>query len=165
VWSALVGGWQLNGVFSAYTGTPFTVTSAGTSLNAPGNSQVADLVKPRVEKLGGVGSGRSYFDPFAFRSVTEPRFGTAGLRILRGPGFVQLDGGLFRDLYARERWRLQFRAEAFNVTNTPHFGSPGANVSNMILNPDGSIRSLGGYTEITTASGERQFRFALRFSF
>jgi hypothetical protein len=165
LWATLASGWQVSGVFSAYTGTPFTVTSSGTSLNAPGNSQVADLVKPRVAKLGGVGPGQSYFDPFAFRSVTEPRFGTAGLKILRGPGFMQLDGGLFRELWARERWRVQLRAETFNVSNTPHFGNPGANVSNMILNPDGSIRSLGGYTEITTASGERQFRLALRLSF
>ena len=86
-------------------------------------------------------------------------------QILRGRGFVQQDGGLFLELYARERWRVQLRAEAFNVSNTPHFGNPGANVSNMILNPDGSIRSLGGYTEITTASAERQFRLALRLSF
>lgn len=161
----LAGGWQANAVFSSYTGTPFTVTSSGTSLNAPGNSQVADLVKPKVEKLGGVGRGSSFFDPLAFRAVTEPRFGTAGLNILRGPGVVNLDGGLFRDLYARERWKVQLRAEAFNVTNTPHFGNPGASVSSMILNPDGSIRSLGGYTEITSATDQRQFRFALRFSF
>jgi len=161
----LAGGWQANSVFSSYTGTPFTVSSAGTSLNAPGNSQVADLAKTKVETLGNVGRGSSFFDPFAFRAVTEPRFGTAGLNILRGPGVVNLDGGLFRDLYARERWKVQFRAEAFNVTNTPHFGSPGAGVSSMILNTDGSIRSLGGYTEVTSAADERQFRFALRISF
>lgn len=161
----LAGGWQVNSVFSSYTGTPFTVTSSGTSLNAPGNSQVADLVKPTVEKPGNVGRGSSFFDPLAFRAITEPRFGNAGLNILRGPGVVNLDAGLFRQLYATERWAVQFRFEAFNVTNTPHFGNPGASVSSMILNNDGSIRSLGGYTEVVSASDERQFRFALRISF
>jgi hypothetical protein len=161
----LAGGWQVNAVFSSYSGTPFNVTSSGTSLNAPGNSQVADLVKPSVQKLGNVGRGSSYFDPLAFRAVTETRFGNAGLRILRAPGVVNLDAGLFRDFKLSERWKLQFRAESFNLTNTPHFGSPGASVSSMILNADGSIRSLGGFTEVTSASDERQVRFAVRLSF
>lgn len=163
---AVAGGWQINAVFSAYSGTPFTVTSSGASLNAPGNSQVADLVKPAVQKFGHVGRGRPFFDPLAFRSITEPRFGNAGLRILRGPGVVNLDFGLFRDFRLTERWKLQFRTEVFNLTNTPHFNNPGTSVSSMSLNPDGAIRSLGGFSEVTSARGdERQFRFALRVSF
>ena len=64
-----------------------------------------------------------------------------------------------------ERFKLQVRAEMFGVTNTPQFGNPGATVSSMTLNADGTIRALGGYTEITSASGERQIRFAAKFSF
>ena len=67
---------------------------------------------------------------------------------------------------------MQFRAEALNLTNTPHFSNPGANVSNMVLNTDGSIRSLGGYTVITSTTGtgregidERMFRLGLRIIF
>ncbi|MBI1895480.1 MAG: TonB-dependent receptor [Acidobacteria bacterium] len=170
--SALAGGWQLNALFSASSGTPFNVTSSGTSLDAPGNTQRADLVKSKVEIPGGAGRGQSYFDPFAFIPVTEPRFGTAGFRILRGPGLVNLDLGVFREFPLGERLRMQFRADAFNLTNTPHFANPGANVSNLQLNPDGTIRSLGGYTEITGIANtgrdgidERVFRFGLRFSF
>lgn len=164
--SWVLRGWQTNAIFSAYSGTPFTVTASGASLNAPGNSQVADRAKPSVEKLGGVGRGASFFDPFAFRSVTEPRFGDAGLRILRGPGLVNLDFGLFRDFRLSERWTLQFRGEAFNLSNTPHFNNPGGNVSAMQLNADGSIRRLGGYSEVTSAQpDERQVRFALRIFF
>jgi hypothetical protein len=55
--------------------------------------------------------------------------------------------------------------EMFGVTNTPAFGQPGATVSNMSLNADGSVRALGGYTEITGASGERQIRFAAKITF
>jgi hypothetical protein len=85
---------------------------------------------------------------------------------------VNWDLGLFRQIAFTERWNLQFRAEAFNFTNTPHFANPGGNVSNLTLNPDGSVRSLGGFTEITgtTSLGregidERQIRFGLRLSF
>lgn len=164
--SKIAGGWQVNGIFSTYSGSPFTVTSSGASLNAPGNSQVADLVKSEVKKLGGTGPGQSWFDPLAFAPVTAARFGNAGLSILRGPGFVNMDLGVFRNFAIREKINLQFRAEAFNATNTPHFNNPGANASSLVRNADGSVRSLGGYTEITSAQAdERQFRFALRLSF
>jgi hypothetical protein len=167
----LLGGWQLNGIFSAVSGLPFSVSSSGTSLNAPASSQRADQVKSNVAKLGGAGRGQSFFDPFAFRAVTDARFGTAGFNSIRGPGIVNLDAGLFRRFAITERWKAEFRAEAFNFTNTPHFGNPGANVSNLQLNADGSVRNLGGYTEITSLANtgrdgidERVFRLGLRLT-
>jgi hypothetical protein len=150
----LFGGWQLNGIFSAYSGTPFSVTASGTSLNAPGNTQTADQVLPEVRILGGTGPGQWYFDPLAFRAITTVRYGNTGLNILRGPGVVNVDLGLFRDFRIRERLQIQFRAEAFNATNTPHFNNPGTNVSNA------------GFAEITGARpDERQVRFGVRISF
>jgi hypothetical protein len=57
---------------------------------------------------------------------------------------------------------VQLRFEAFNVLNIDHFNNPGGNVSNLQLNPDGSIRNLNGYTEITSTYGERQLRVGVR---
>lgn len=158
---AALSGWQLNGIFSAYSGTPFSVTASNASLNAPGNNQTADQVKPEVQRLGGIGRNTPFFDPSAFVPVTAVRFGTSGRNILRGPGFVNADLGLFRNFGLSERWRMQFRAEAFNFTNTPKFSNPSANVSG------------GGFMTVTSAlttsgsveGGERAIRFALRFSF
>jgi hypothetical protein len=168
----LLGGWQINGIWSAVSGTPFSVTASGTSLNAPGNTQRADQVKDKVQILGNAGRGMSYFDPFAFAPVTDARFGTAGFNTLRGPGLANVDLGLFREFAISERFKLQVRAEAFNFTNTPHFANPGTNVSNLQLNPDRSIRNLGGYTEITGLANtgrdgidERVFRIGARFTF
>ena len=162
----LLGGWQINGIFSAFSGVPFNVTSASTSLNAPGNSQTADQIKPEVEILGGAGPGQSFFDPLAYAPVTAVRFGSSGLRSLRGPGVVNVDLGLFREFAATEKVKIQFRAEAFNATNTPHFDNPGTNVSNLRLNPNGTVSELRGFSEITSAAqDERQFRFGLRISF
>jgi hypothetical protein len=165
LWSKLAGGWQINWLMQAMTGTPFTVTSDGASLNAPGNTQTADQVLGDVAVLGQFGRGFSYFDPNAFRPVTTARFGTSGRNILRGPNFFNLDASVFRDFKFRERYTLQFRAEAFGATNTPQFGNPGANVSNLIRNADGSIRSLNGFTEVTSAGGTRQYRFAMKVVF
>jgi hypothetical protein len=162
----LLGGWQVNGTLSSYSGAPFSVSAAGASLNAPGNTQTADQVKPEVTKLGGVGRNVPFFDPLAFRAVTEARYGSTGRNILTGPGVVNSDLSVFRSFPISERFSLQFRAEAFNVTNTPHFNNPSTNVSNMRLNPDGTIAALGSFMEITSARGdERVFRFALRLQF
>jgi len=164
--AAVLGGWQLNGIFSSFSGNPFTVTSAATSLNAPGNSQTADQIKPAVEILGGAGPGQAFFDPLAYAPVTAVRFGNSGLNSLRGPGVVNLDLGLFREFSITERFKVQFRAESFNVTNTPHFNNPGTNVSNLLLSPTGGVSALRGFAEITSAQDdERQFRFGLRISF
>jgi hypothetical protein len=129
-------------------------------------------VKPDVQILGGTGRGESYFDPLAFAPVTEARFGTAGFNTVRGPGHVNLDLALVRNFRFGDRTQVQFRAEALNATNTPHFSNPGSNVSNMQVNPDGTIRNLGGYTEITSTTGtgregidERVFRLGLRVRF
>jgi hypothetical protein len=163
--AAIAGGWQLNGVLSATSGTPFTVTSSGTSLNAPGNTQTADQLVETVRILGGVGRGNSYFDPYAFAPVSESRFGTSGRNSLRGPGLFNIDASLFRN-FTLARTTVQFRAEVFNLTNRPAFDNPGANASSPTRAADGTILNLNGFTEITSAdSTERQVRFAFRVMF
>jgi hypothetical protein len=85
-----------------------------------------------------------------------------------GPGRKQWDAGLFRQINLPGQKNLTIRVEAFNVTNTPHFGNPGSNRSSLQLNPDGTIRNLNGYTEITGTSGsksERQVRVGMRLGF
>jgi hypothetical protein len=162
---AIARGWQLNGVLSATSGTPFTVTANATSVNAPGNTQTADQMLADVRILGGVGRGNSYFDPAAFAPVTDVRFGTSGRNSVRGPGLLNLDASLFRD-FKVSGLTLQFRAEVFNVTNRPAFNNPGANASSPTRAADGSILNLNGYTEITSAAAtERQARFALKVRF
>ena len=168
--AAIAGGWQLNTVTGWYSGTPFTVGSDGASLNLPGSSQRADLVNPQVRKLGGIGKGQAYYDWAAFAPVTEARFGTAGFNILRGPGSFNSDLGLFRQFRVNERVNIQFRAEAFNFTNTPKFNNPSSNISNLKLKKDGSYQS--GVFEITSTAGtgregidERLLRFGVRIAF
>jgi hypothetical protein len=167
--AAIVGGWQLNNVLSLRSGTPFTVTASATLLNTPSITQnPADQVKDEVEILGGVGRGNSYFDPLAFAPVTEQRLGNAGYNSLVGPGRSQWDLGLFRQVNLGRQSNLQLRIEMFNVANTPHFSNPGSNRSSLQLNPDGTIRNLNGYTEITSTTGsksERQLRLGIRLGF
>jgi carboxypeptidase family protein/TonB-dependent receptor-like protein len=168
--AALLGGWQVNQLWSFYTGSPFSVSASGTSLNLPNSSQRADQVKPSVQILGNAGRGMWYFDPLAFAPVTEPRFGTAGYRSLRGPGIVDWDFGVHRTFKITERVQMQLKAEVFNLTNTPHFANPAGNVSNMDVS--GGVVRTNGFAEITGVTNlardgidERQFRLGLRLHF
>ena len=178
--SALTGGWQLSWLYGAFSGLPFSVSASGTSLNAPGSTQRADQVKSEVKKLGGIGVGTPFYDPTAFMPVTTARFGTVGFNTLQSPGTSNLDLGLFREFKIKEGLRLQFRVEAFNATNTPHFAAPGGDASaptrdaagNITINPATGLPRLNGFMEITNTRqfgregiDERLFRFGLRLSF
>ena len=146
--AALLGGWQINGGFSAIAGRPFSVFADGGSLNAPGNSQTADQIKTVVTKTGSLDQ---FYDRSAFAGVTEARFGTVGRNTLRGPGAINLDLSMFRTFPITERVKVQFRAEAFNATNTPHFNNPTNNFNNA------------AFMRITSAvDDQRTFRFGLR---
>jgi hypothetical protein len=158
--AAILGGWQINGVLSMYSGTPFSITASGGPLNAPGNAQRADLVKPEVERIGGAGPDQPYYDPDAFADVRETRFGTAGWNLLDSPGTFNLDLGLFRNFNITERVAMQFRAETFNATNTPHFNAPQGSVTNSAFMEISGVRGTG-----REGIDERVFRFGLRMTF
>jgi hypothetical protein len=76
------------------------------------------------------------------RQLPTVAFGTAGYNSQRGPGATNLDASVFRNFHIYEGLNVQFRAEAFNVTNTPHFGNPGNNIAAVSYNPDDSIASF-----------------------
>jgi len=78
---------------------------------------------------------------------------------------LNLDASVFRNFRVKEKVTMQFRLEAFGVTNTPQFGNPGADASSPSRNADGSIRALNNFTEVTSAVGERQLRFAVKIFF
>jgi len=156
---AIVGGWQINGIFSAYQGRPFNLTASGASLNMPGNAQTPDQVKTDVAKLGLVADDGTWFDTTAFARPTGVRFGTVGRNILRGPGVVNTDLSLFRNFPITERLNLQFRAEAYNLSNTPHFANPNGNRNSS---------NFGKITATQTADAlgrSRDLRFGLRLVF
>jgi hypothetical protein len=164
----IAGGWQLNGILSRESGVPLNVTASSTSVNAPGNTQTPDQVVPTVAILGGHGigaNGASYFNPAAYQPVTTVSFGNSGRNTLRGPGVFNVNASLFRNFRMTERFTLQFRAESFNLTNTPQFGNPGLSLASATFNADQSIKALNGFSQITSASNERQLRFALKLMF
>lgn len=151
---ALLGGWQVNGIFAARSGLPVDIFGNRLTANdAPGNRNRPDLVaQPTIP--GGIGPDALYFDTSAF---TEPAPGTWGNlernSAVRGPGYANYNASLFRAFELPGDVRLQFRAEAFNLTNTPHY-----------RNPVGNFESAS-FGKVLSSYGERQVRFALRLEF
>jgi outer membrane receptor protein involved in Fe transport len=159
--NALVGGWQMNGVLNLYTGFPFSPNQATNTLNAPGVAQRADLV-PGCDPADADRTVRQWFNPRCFTSPAPFTFGNAGRNILRGPGTAQLDFSLFKNVrFGAESARyVQFRAEFFNITNTPQFNNPNANIG---TSPAGTISSAGSV--LNFARTQRQIQLALKFHF
>jgi hypothetical protein len=169
--AALLGGWQINGIVSIMSGTPiYIVQNTGYNLNASGSGQVPDLVKSTVAiypdnnvnkpPAGADPNQYQYFDRSAYQAVNIPageqqRFGTSPRNSIRGPGFWNVDMGLFRTISVKSV-SLQLRVEALNVFNHPNFANPGNNVSDA---------GTFGFITSTTGVGERNIRFGARLSF
>lgn len=150
--AAVLGGWQVNGLMAAYTGTPFTVGDSGSLLNAPDNSQTANQVAP-VQLISAVGPGTFYYAPTSFASVTKAAtFGSTGRNILRNPGVWNTDLTIAREFPIKERLHMQFRSEWFNFANTSHFNGPAST----------SVTGGANFMSIRSSYGERQIRFGLR---
>ncbi|MBV8827607.1 MAG: TonB-dependent receptor [Acidobacteriaceae bacterium] len=167
--SHILSGWSLTGIFSALSGAPiYVIQSAANNLNAAGSAQVPDLVKTNVAIYGGIGLGHPYFDTTAFAPVNIPanqpqRFGTSGRDNIRGPGFLNMDTGLFRTFTIRERFNIQFRAEALNILNHPNFATP--TTTSPAADVTSGPASFGFITSTATNANPREFRFATRVFF
>ncbi|MEX2261432.1 MAG: TonB-dependent receptor [Bryobacteraceae bacterium] len=156
----LVGGWQVNGILSFYTGFSFSVASAVNTLNA-GRGTRADRIGqgqlPKSEQ-----ALDRWFDTSAFTAPGFRQFGTGGRNILTGPGTRQLDASLFKEFRFSEDGvrRLEFRTEFFNFTNTPQFNDPAASFGSPGF---GQIRSAGSPQSLQRTP--RQIQFGLKFYF
>ena len=147
----LLGGWQTNGVATLQTGLPFTPTLQTSTTNccASRPDRVANGTLSSDQR-----SLANWFSTAAFATPPPFTYGNAGRDILFGPGRVNFDMSLFKDFPIREQIKLQFRAEAFNIFNTPQFGQP-----------NGSIGNAQAPVISSTIGNPRQLQVALRFAF
>ena len=147
----LFGGWQLNGIITYLSGRPFTPQYSA-----------ADVAQQRPDLVGdpyaNIPNGLA-FNPAAFvRPVATPSdptlFGNAGRNILTGPSFGNTDLSLMKNFALREKLKLQFRWEVFNVFNHPNFQVP-------VFQLDDA--NVGTYSQ--TANENREMQFALKIIF
>src|SRR2546422_317528 len=154
--SKFLGGWQVSTILTLMTGTPLILDGGG-ALNAPGNRQVPNL-NGSFTTLHGIGANQPWFDTTVFSKGPDNALGTAPRLAFSGPGLVNLDASLFRRFSIKERAGLEFRAEAFSVTNTPQFSNPITNIKSSSFGVVTSTRGGGG-------GGNRSIQFGAKKTF
>ena len=140
--SKALGGWQVSGILSIYSGTPFFVTANGGSLNTPGSTQTANQVGP-VSYPHGINVGSPWFSTSSFAQPVGVAFGSVGRNNMFGPALFALNLSLFKHFKFTERFDLELRGEAFQATNTPQFSNPQASLTSATF----------GYVTGTVGSG------------
>jgi hypothetical protein len=157
-----LGNWQLAGILTLATGTPFTITANGSSLNTPGENQTANQVAP-VQIEHGINVGNQWFSTSSFTQPTGVTFGNTGRNILSGPGLFALNLSLFKNFKIRERANVELRCETFNLTNTPQFANPQGSLTSSTFGYVTSTLSSG--TGVVSTGGGRVVQLGAKISF
>ena len=173
----VLGGWTTTGIFRWNSGLPITAAPFdccvwATNWNVQSNGV---RVRPIQSSSTKAGQPNLFSDPLAaYRSFRPARPGEAGDRnVLRAPGYISLDAGLYKSFKIREGHTLQFRWEVFNVTNTQRFD--GLTISDLSLGRDPFLGAsnptsdFGRFTSTQAPLNEtkagRVMQFALRYTF
>lgn len=164
---ALLGGWQVNGIMNAATGSPASLNINFDNARSGQFelSQRPDL-RPGASNNPVLSDGRDpnrYYDTGAFAVAPPGFFGNLGRNTLTGPGILTFDFGLNKSFKMTEKATVQFRAEAFNVFNRANFGLPGRNVF-VLAGTTVSVDPTAGLITTTTTTS-RQIQFALKVLF
>lgn len=154
-----LGNWQVNGITSYMTGTPFTVVDQSFNYNAP---EITGFSAFRPNLIGNPNTGpktvAEWFNTKAFQRIdlsTTPAgvYGTEGRNVVQGPGLAQWDFSAFKNIPFAESQTVQFRAEFFNVFNHPNFRLPNSDISSPT------------FGQIQQALSPRLIQFGLKYMF
>src|SRR5208283_1641367 len=162
VLDAALGGWELNTINTANTGTPIDVSyspSASNDVTGLTNDYRGEaILRPNVSGSPASQSTsqtiNNYFAGYTFTTppASDP-FGSVGRNAFRAPGLEQWDLGVSKNFALRESMRLQFRSEFFNVMNHTNLGLPTA------------VSTSSAFGTIRTTYPSRQIQFGLKLMF
>src|SRR5205823_4786856 len=125
--SQVLGNWQMSGFFTVQSGLPINFIANGNNLHAPGNTQRPN-VNGTPAVLGNIGPGNLWFDTSVFSAAAPDAWGTAARNgVLDGPRYVNVDATIAKLFSFPGKIHGEFRADIFNVLNTPHFDRPSGN--------------------------------------
>jgi len=152
---AVLGGWELQGIQSAQTGTPATIGAAVSETNTSGEAGERPNRVVGVPLYPAHRGPDQWFNPAAFSAAAPGTYGNAGRNIVYSAGVLSIDLALFKDFRIREGMKLQFRSEVFNILNHPNFAS-------NYMNTSFDTSTAGQYTSTGTTLTSRQIQLALK---
>ena len=156
--AAILGDWQVAGVAAAQTGFPFTVNLSGDTAGiGGGNGAVLIRANPvpgqNPQLPGDKRTTAQWFNTAAFVAPPAYQFGVLGRNTLIGPGLFNIDVNLNRRFQLKERFQLEFRAEAFNLLNNANY------------NQLGRLINTATFGQVVNELSPRQVQFGLKFAF
>jgi len=167
---AAIGGWQVNTIAFWQSGEPYTVTDGQNLINLP------NITSDRPNQISGQScqasnpgiNGWINLNAFQQQAIGNP--GNEGRAQCYGPSWRGVDFSVFKDFTFMEKYRLSFRAEAYNVSNTANFSLPNAAISSWTVsrNPAGIPTTAGNFGKITATNigfTPRVVQLALKFTF
>jgi hypothetical protein len=154
---SLLGGWQLGGIATYYSGSPVRIVSGrDNNLDSVAGNDRPNVVgswkidQPSAQEAKG---GATWFDVSAFEPNGVGEMGTLGRNVVVGPPYRNLDLALSKDFRLREEHTVSLRLETFNIFNTVN-----------LKNPTGEFNS-GNFGKITSAGPSRILQIGFRYSF
>jgi hypothetical protein len=167
-----IGGWHANTIAFWQSGTLFTVLDGAFN---PAPTNVTSVTTDRPNVITGqpyTPSGQSIYNWINLNAFTIQPKGTPGNEArtqLYGPSQRQVDFSLFKEFPFRERYKLQFRAEVYNISNTENFGQPNITITKWNGSGPGAVPTQAGnfgqIVQSNQALSPRQFQLALKLSF
>lgn len=156
----IAGGWRLSGLISIISGSPFTISANGASLNTPGTAQDASITG-NMRVLHGIGADSKWFDISNFSQplgctsspCSSPDLGNTGRNQFRGPAYIQNNFALAKSFHTWREATTQVRLDAFQLTNTPQFSNPNGGccsstafgtITGTIGSGQGAVNGIGG---------------------
>jgi hypothetical protein len=163
--SGMMSGWSVNSIVTLQTGFPFTPQlSYNPSNNGDTKNPVRPFLSPDFTGPVITGNPAQWFNPNAF--IAPPSaggfYGNLARDSFAGPGLATWDFSVLKNIPIRERLRLQFRAEIFNLLDRANFNTPNPLVFTppTAANPSGLSGTAGAVTSTSTTS--RQVQFGLK---
>jgi len=159
----IIGGWQVNGIATLQGGlrtTPSLLYSLGKTTTNSRPNLVAD------PKAGAAHQPYQWIKASAFVAPSNAEiaagnfFGNSGAGVITLPGMVNFDVSLLKNFTVAERYRVQFRAESFNFSNTPYFGLTGFFGGSLV-----TLVGLPNFGQLTSAGDGRVVQLGLKVAF
>ncbi len=159
----VLGGWQWNNIITLQSGTPFDLYY--TSASPQDRPDITGPVSVSINHATGQGIISGDFSPPPLVNGDFARPGTLGRNALFGPGFHSWDTGMMKGITMKERFKLEFRADVFNLLNHPQFqnGSFQGNLNSAPPPVNGITTTTN--PAVTRLSSERELQLAVRITF
>jgi len=170
----IFGGWQVNGVFAAFTGTPYSIGGTNNAMacqgcgsiliNYNGSSAKATGQAGNIPPAGTTDfSSYTYFDKTQFSQpsgLDVAGFGNTARNFFRRPAQWNMDFSVFKGFPIAHRYRAEFRIDIANLFNTRNWGAPNTSFTSPLF-----LTYSPGSVDTTATPGYRRMQLGLRFQF